>query len=73
MSPQKHPTFAKRQKEQARQEKQRAKAERKQQRKLESRALAEHAETGEPLPPEETSPAQAESSLHSLPVLERNL
>ena len=38
MSPRPRATFAKRQKEQARQEKQRAKAQRKQQRKLETQA-----------------------------------
>lgn len=57
MSPRKHPTFAKRQKEQARQEKQRAKAERKMQRKLENRAVAGREEAPDALQPEDVSPS----------------
>lgn len=45
MSPRPRATFAKRQKEQARQQKQRDKAERKMQRKLENQAMAERGET----------------------------
>jgi hypothetical protein len=53
LSPRPRATFAKRQKEQARQEKQRAKAERKLQRKLESQAGNQHSDTEVVTPNEE--------------------
>ena len=54
MSPRARATFAKRQKEQARQEKQRAKAERKLQRKLENQAGDQPTNSGVVAPNEET-------------------
>ena len=56
MSPRTRATFAKRQKEQARQEKQRTKLERKQQRKLENQAVAGPAEAEEIAPEKEAAP-----------------
>lgn len=57
MSPRTRVTFAKRQKEQARQEKQRAKAQRKLERKLGNRPTGEREET------EQASPATGESTV----------
>lgn len=68
MSPRPRVTFAKRQKEQARQEKQRAKAERKLQRKLENQAGVRPADGEELAPSEEAAP---ESSPQSSPHLEQ--
>lgn len=56
MSPRPRATFSKRQKEQARQEKQRAKAQRKLQRKLESQVGVQHTDTEEVAPTEEAAP-----------------
>ena len=64
MSPRPRATFAKRQKEQARQEKQRAKAQRKLQRKLEDQAGVRHTDIEEVAPNEE---AGSELQPHSNP------
>jgi hypothetical protein len=55
LSPRPRATFSKRQKEQARQEKQRAKAERKLQRKLDNQAGVQHPDTEEVSNEEATS------------------
>lgn len=56
MSPRTRQTFAKRQKEQARQEKQRAKAARRQQKKLDNQALAERGPGAEESAESESAP-----------------
>jgi hypothetical protein len=56
MAPRSRSTFAKRQKEQARQEKRRAKAERKQQRKMGNQAPAENEAGGDALAVAEAPP-----------------